>query len=112
MAKLPRTTPKPFTPEAGRYCYYIPADAYVEGHGYRVSVVFENISGHIPTGTWPYEGKPGQVLPYFWGDDYKTAKEQAKRQNERLGLSSREAHEIVAHSMRPALERAQRTGRP
>lgn len=82
-----------------RICYYIPADGYVEDNGYRVSVVTEDEPGHSPTGTWPYEGKPGQKLPYFWGHDFETAKFIAQEQNAKLGISEDDAFEIVTSSM-------------
>lgn len=82
-----------------RWCYYIPADGFVKGYGYRVSIVFEHESGHFPTGDWPYEGKPGQRAPWWWGNDFNDARAIAEEQNERLGISPREAAEIVASSM-------------
>ncbi|KKK60702.1 hypothetical protein LCGC14_3021740, partial [marine sediment metagenome] len=45
----PMTTPK-------RFCYFIPTEALIPDHGYRVSIVFEDEPGHSPTGTWPYSG--------------------------------------------------------
>ena len=83
-----------------RICYYIPADGHIEGRGYRVSIVTENEPGHSPTGTWPYEGRPDQTLPYFWGDDFEAAKLVARDENDRLGLSERDAFDIVTSSMR------------
>jgi hypothetical protein len=82
-----------------RVCYYIPIDGYVDGKGFRVSVVTENEPGHAPTGTWPYTGAVGETLPYFWGHDYDKATEAADVQNERMGISKRDAIEIVASSM-------------
>jgi len=82
-----------------KFCYYIPEDAFVEGHGYRVSVVFENEPGHYPTGDWPYEGKPSQKMPWFWGDDLEFAKKCAKEENTRLGITEEEAFRIVTSSM-------------
>jgi hypothetical protein len=32
-----------------RWCYWVPADGYVEGQGYRVSIVFEYEAGHYPS---------------------------------------------------------------
>lgn len=77
----------------------IPADALIEGRGFRVSIVFENEPGHFPTGSWPYEGKPGQQAPWFWGEDYKIACQLADEQNEIMGISKLEAIKIVASSM-------------
>lgn len=82
-----------------RWCYFIPTDAYVEGAGFRVSLVFEKESGHFPTGDWPYEGKVGQKAPWFWGHDLKEARAIAEESNEKLGISAKEAAIIVASSM-------------
>lgn len=82
-----------------RFCYFIPAEGYIEGHGWRPSVVFEGEPGHYPTGTWPYEGKPGQSCPYFWGHDYDKAVRICDQQNERMGISKALALEIVTSSM-------------
>lgn len=83
-----------------RFCFYIPADAYVEDQGYRVSIVTEGEAGHAPTGTWPYEGKPGQTMPWFWGHDYEAAKRLAQQENGRLGLSDQDVFDIITSSMR------------
>ena len=80
-----------------RRCFYIPIDAYVEGRGYRVSVVTENEPGHCPTGVWPNDGT--REMPYFWGHDYKEAMKICDRQNERMGISRTDAMEIVASSI-------------
>ena len=92
-----QTTEKLF--KTRRYAYFIPAEGYVEGHGWRPSVVFEGEPGHYPNGTWPYEGKAGQSAPWFWGHDYDAACHIADEQNERLGVSKQLALEIVNSSM-------------
>ena len=84
-----------------RWCYWIPAEGYVEGHGYRVSIVFEYEAGHYPTGddAW-IAGDPGKRKPWFWGHDLTAAKKIAEDMNQqRLGLSPREAADIVTTSM-------------
>ncbi len=81
-------------------CYWIPIDGLIEGEGYRVSVVKENQSGHIPTGHWPYDGRVGQQMPYFWGKTYDKAIEQCKAANARLGLTTEDVDFIMASSMR------------
>ncbi len=83
-----------------RFVYFVPAEGYIEGRGYRPSVVFEHEPGHFPVGDWPYEGKPGTNAPWFWGHDYDKAVEMANEMNNRLGINEREAVEIVASSMR------------
>lgn len=82
-----------------RCCYYIPADAFIEGHGYRVSVVFEGEAGHSPTGTWPYTGAHGEKLPWFWGQTRTEAEEIAQRENSRMGLSAADVGDIVTSSV-------------
>ena len=85
MSRAPRTAtvpapmPKPFTPEAGKFCYYVGPETYVMDEGFRAAIVFENIPGYTLTGNWPYEGKPGQVAPYFWGHKLAEAQAQADR---------------------------------
>lgn len=89
--KTPKKTPG--------FCYFIPVDGFIKGHGHRVSVVYENESGHRPTGTWPYHGKVGEVLPYFWGQTYEEAIEACDLANARMGIDKVEAQRIVASSM-------------
>jgi hypothetical protein len=82
-----------------RFCYFVPVDGFVEGHGYRPSVVFEDQSGHFPVGNWPYEGKPDQTLPWFWGPTYGDAVKRADVMNEKIGLSPEDSFKIVVSSM-------------
>jgi hypothetical protein len=88
-----------------RMCYFIPTDGHVPDHGYRVSIVVEGKAGHQPTGTWPYSGKPGESMPYFWGDDFDKAEATAKMMNERRGLTERDVTEIVSSSMAKTRQR-------
>ncbi len=84
-----------------RWCYCIPAEGYVEGHGYRVSIVFEYEHGHYPTGddAW-IAGDKSRKKPWFWGFNYDEARKVAEDMNrERLGLSPRDAALIVTTSM-------------
>lgn len=84
-----------------RWCYWIPAEGYVEGRGYRVSIVFEYEAGHYPTGddAW-IAGDISKRKPWFWGHDLAAAKKIAEDMNrDRLGLSAREAADIVTTSM-------------
>lgn len=85
------------TPElrSGHFCYFVPIDAFVEGRGWRVSIVVENEPGHYPTGG-------GGKAPWFWGSerkDYKLAKETERAMNERIGLNERDVHRIISSSM-------------
>lgn len=89
----------------GRMCLFVDESMLVDGHGYRVSVVRENEPGHHPTGTWPYRGTPGETMPWFWGrtkDGFsiEEARKAVDEYNTRLGLSKKEAEEIVASSFR------------
>lgn len=95
-----------FKPDPPRMCFFIPADAHIEGRGFRVSIVKEGESGHYPTGVWPNDGT--QTMPYFWGDDYEKACEIADQQNERLGLSKTDVVRIVASSMAAGNRRLQK----
>lgn len=85
--------------EGKRFCYFIPAEGYVQGHGYRVSVVVENESGHFPTGDWPYEGKVDQRVPWFWGATYEGAMKICAAQNEKLGLTPEDVIAILGSSI-------------
>jgi hypothetical protein len=84
-----------------RWCYWIPANGYVEGQGYRVSMVFEYESGHYPTGddAW-IAGDYSKRKPWFWGFNYNEACKVAEDMNrDRLGLSAKDAAHIVTTSM-------------
>jgi hypothetical protein len=93
-----------------RWVYYIPEDAFIDGRGYRVSFVFENVDGHYPSGTWPYDGSPGQTAPYFWGADRETAEACAQQANESRGISREDTARIVASSMMARTPRRRRRG--
>ncbi len=90
-----------------RMCYYVPATAYVEGKGFRASVVVEGQPGHHPTGVWPYDVK--HPLPYFWGHDYDKACEIATEMNKRMGLSKEDENHIIASSMGAQVRRERRS---
>lgn len=79
-----------------RQCFWVPEDAYVEGEGFRVSLVTEGQPGHQPTGVWPYDVHAPR--PYFWGHDLAEAQATAYRQNERMGHSREDTDAIVASS--------------
>jgi len=95
-----------------RFCYFVPIEGFVEGRGYRASVVFEGEPDHYPTGDWPYEGKAGQRAPWFWGPSYEDAQRICADMNDRMGISKKLAVEIVASSMGVSKEpRVGRRGR-
>lgn len=86
---------------APKMVYFVDATAYVEGHGYRVSIVVEGENGHRPTGDDDWQTNPRARMPYFWGPSLADAERAAEEQNERMGISKREAFEIVSASMFP-----------
>lgn len=79
--------------------YFVCEDFYVEGEGYRVSIVIEGEKGHHPTGTWPYSGGIDEKLPYFFGPTLAEAVERCLALNRRMGIDARETALIVAGSM-------------
>lgn len=91
-----------------RRIFWVPIDSYVDGKGYRVSVVVENEPGHQPTGDWPYDGNHGQRLPYFWGHDHDAAMEHCYDANKRLGVSREDTDLIVASSIGAQIKRRRR----
>ncbi len=104
-----RATTKPITTDAGQFCYFIDAACLVPGYGYRPKIVYELLGGYYEHGTWPFKGKPGQTLPYFWGKieeggqvryDLAEARRMCARANRQLGVTQKRAAEIVAQSMR------------
>jgi hypothetical protein len=80
---------------------WIPPDesSHVEGHGYRVAVVTAGEAGYQLTGTWPYGGRAGEQMPWFWGPTLEDAARIAEEQNQRIGVSPEEAALVVLRSM-------------
>jgi hypothetical protein len=76
-----------------RKCFYIPADAFVEGRGFVPSLVVEGEAGHSPL-----TGGPGGT-PWYWGMTYEFACQIANEQNARLGVTPEEALDIIASSV-------------
>lgn len=88
--------------DGARVVAFIPVDGYVEGHGWRVSLVIEGEAFHRPTGNWPYHGKRDEVMPWFWGDglSYVEALKLCDEHNERrAGISRKDAALIIGRSM-------------
>lgn len=85
--------------KGNRMVYFIPVQDYVPDHGYRVAIVKEGEGGYYPTGNWPYTAGPGQQMPYFWGHDLEKAQKLCEETNLKMGISPREAAEIIAQSM-------------
>lgn len=87
--------------EAGKFCYYVPADSYNEAlGGYVPSLVIENEHGHRPM-----TGQGECSTPWAWGPTYKDAQAACEAVNERMGITPARAVEIVASSMRRAVAR-------
>lgn len=82
-----------------RMVYFVCEDFYVEGEGYRASIVFEGEKGHHPTGTWPQTGGIDEKRPYFFGPTLADAEERCRVLNRRMGIDTREAALIVAGTM-------------
>jgi hypothetical protein len=78
--------------ETRRYCYYVGVESYVEGKGFRPSIVFENEAGHYLNGG-------GDVEPWYWGPTYKDAEAACEHQNLMLGITAKDAFAIVCSSM-------------
>lgn len=95
-------------PQANRIVAFIPIDGFVEGQGFRVSLVVEGEDGHHPTGNWPYHGRVDETLPWFWGNDYDTAVKLAEEYNAEHGISKEEANKIVLASIEKSLRGSRR----
>lgn len=78
-----------------RWVYWIPIDGFIEGHGYRVSIIIEGERGHFPTGDWPYTPGTGQQPPWFWGHFYNDAEHQAAISNADRGYDEATVWQIV-----------------
>lgn len=98
-------------PPGAKLVCYVPIDGHVAGHGYRVSIVVEGESGHRPTGNWPYTGKVGETMPWFWGDDFEKAVELANEHNERMGISKEVAWKIIYASIQASMKTGKRKGK-
>jgi hypothetical protein len=83
-----------------RMCYVIVPQEFVPEQGFRACVCIEGETGYRPTGNWPYHGRVGETMPYFWGLSLDEAEQAAKKQNERLGLTEKDVAIIIASTMR------------
>ncbi len=84
-----------------RFVYFVDDDDYIEGHGYRASIVQEGRKGYAHTGTWPQTGAIGETRPIFVGHTIADAKARVRRLNEGLGVSVADEVRIVLGSMSP-----------
>lgn len=91
-----------------RVIAWVSETTYVKDQGYRVSFVVEGEDGHRPTGDWPYRGKPGQTVPWFWGPTLEDARRACDEYNGRLGVSREEAFKIVSGSIEAGIARTKR----
>lgn len=78
---------------SARYCYFIPVDQFDE-NGYIPSMVTEGEAGHAPL-----SGNGDHSRAWYWGKTYEEAKEVARKENERLGLTEDDVMRIVASSI-------------
>ncbi len=79
----------------GTWCYYVSPTEFDDGKGYVPCVVVEGESGH-----YPMRGNGQQSQPWYWGTEYAAAAHIAERENNKMGISSERATDIVMSSMR------------
>jgi hypothetical protein len=77
-----------------RWCYYVPHDSNYDGHGFIPSLVVEHVKGHVPM-----TGNGLHSLPWYWGQTLIDAQRVCEHKNLMLGITERDAAEIVASSM-------------
>jgi hypothetical protein len=82
------------TGQPKRYCFYIPANGFVEGHGFVPSMVTENEPGHAPL-----TGNGAHASPWYWGMTYDKARAVADQANANLGLTPDDVAAIIASSL-------------
>jgi hypothetical protein len=88
--------------EDRRWCYTITADCVDESGSHIPSIVVEDVAGH-----YPMKGQGYHATPWTWGKNYDDAQRVCDAFNkERLGISPKEAAEIVGSSMRKSLRTA------
>lgn len=78
--------------EPGHYCFFVDETMYVDGKGYRPSVVIEGHPGHFPNGG-------GDVEPWYWGQNLEVARQICRDRNANMGLSPEDVERIIASSM-------------
>lgn len=77
-----------------RFCYYIPP-GQSDVNGFIPSLVNENEAGHSPM-----TGRGEGSAPWYWGKTYEEACKNCDEYNLKMGVSPKEAMEIVASSIR------------
>lgn len=84
------------------WCYVIPPDAFVPGHGFRVSIAFERELGHYPTGddrAIAGDCSNGARVPWFWGMTLDEAQATCADMNARMGIDAKQAALIVSTTL-------------
>ncbi|TAL42440.1 MAG: hypothetical protein EPN91_08655 [Salinibacterium sp.] len=82
-----------------RIVLFVDETMFVEDRGFRPVFVVDGEVGFRQNGDWPYEGKVGQKMPWFFGPTIEDAREACRLHNERLGIDQHEALMIVARCM-------------
>jgi len=93
-----------------RWCYHIPREGLIPGRGWRVSVVFEGVTGHYPTGDLDATA-PDHKEPWFWGATYDEAEQVAAEANQALGHNEADVVQIISSTMRGSRRRSPRSTR-
>jgi len=78
--------------------WYVPCEGFIEGRGWRVSIVYEDENGHYPTGDWPNDGT-GREPWFVPGPTYEEAQKQVRSMNEARGIDAEEQFRVLAASM-------------
>ena len=91
-----------------RMILYVDETMYVKGHGFRPVFVTEGEPGYRENGDWPYEGKVGQKMPWFFGHSIEEARKLCAERNELMGVSREEAARIVSNSILLQIDRRRR----
>jgi hypothetical protein len=99
MKRVKKRVKKARVQNSPRIVAWIDPMGFVEDRGYRVSLVVEGEDGHYPTGDWPYHGKPGETLPWFWGPSLEEAETACDEYNQKHGIDPKTAAIIVAQTM-------------
>lgn len=89
---------------------WVPVEAFVEGRGWRVSIVWEDEYGHYPTGDWPNDGT-GREPWWVPGPSYEEAEAQVCALNEARGVSRDEQARVLLSSLSAGSRARTRAGR-
>jgi len=78
-----------------KMCYTILPTQYEEGKGYIPSLVIDGEHGHRPL-----TGQGEFAEPWYWGPTLEDAERIAAQKNAEMGISPKEAMQMVLRSMR------------